>query len=352
MKIYGISFDLWDTLIFDSMINRTSKINRYVELLSSYGLTEKDILSAYKYRFPEEDATQGKKTKAMTVDSRVNVLFHKLKLNKRDSLYLAQSISDISLAYLPIVAPEVITTLNKLSSILPLAIISNTRWTYGTTSRKILEKLQLDSYFKSAVFSEEIGWAKPAPQLFIKAWSSLGIDPAKTIHIGDSLNRDHQGLKITGGKSIVSRVINRCPEKGEFEADAICWNYKDLLVLIHYFLSGTLPCQWQELTQGIPISGTLVAGEVFFFNKDPNIPSGCILVFKELVQYDIDLHNSPSAILLEWYFLEKDFAQILRFVDIVCIIAVKDFVYSLNNGQHLLLDGRSGKIWRENDIEN
>jgi putative hydrolase of the HAD superfamily len=349
MKIQGISFDLWDTLVYDSKKTREIKKSRYIELLSLYTVSELDVFAAFQHKFPEEAATCGIETKGISVCLRTEILLQKLKQNTNDALYLAQSISDVSLMHLPIIASGVLEMLNSLVFNYTLTIISNTRWTYGDTSRIILAKMGLDSFFKSTVFSEEVGWAKPSPRIFLEAWYPHGIDPTKTVHIGDSLKRDHYGARLTGSMSIISRVINQHSEKEDLEADAICYNYNDLPILIQYIDSRNLPKQWQLLASGISVHGTVVTGKVLHFNSDSNIPFGCILIFKEIFSYDIDILHFASAIIFESHVFGDILPQILKHIDITYALVTADKLISLMNNQSVLLDGKCGKIWIQNN---
>ena len=56
-----------------------------------------------------------------------------------------------------------------------LGLISNTAMTSGATFRVYLRQLGLFDYFDVAIFSDELGWAKPSGRVFRAALEGLGV---------------------------------------------------------------------------------------------------------------------------------------------------------------------------------
>lgn len=77
---------------------------------------------------------------------------------------------------------------------LTLGVISN----FDHRLYRILEGLDLAGYFDSITISSETGYAKPSPEIFRAAMRRHAIDPAATIHVGDSEALDVAGAQAAG----------------------------------------------------------------------------------------------------------------------------------------------------------
>lgn len=79
------------------------------------------------------------------------------------------------------------------------AIVSNTTW--GSPSslwRKELERFGLDPYIDVAVFCRDVGWRKPAKQIFEYTLEKLKTWPEQCIFVGDDPRWDISGPKAVG----------------------------------------------------------------------------------------------------------------------------------------------------------
>jgi HAD superfamily hydrolase (TIGR01509 family) len=61
-----------------------------------------------------------------------------------------------------------------------------------------LEQMGVAQRLDVAVFSSEVGWRKPHPAIFERALEAIGIDPAATLFVGDTLATDIAGAKALG----------------------------------------------------------------------------------------------------------------------------------------------------------
>lgn len=75
-----------------------------------------------------------------------------------------------------------------------LGVISN----FDHRVYRILEGLGLDRFFHSMTISSEVGWAKPAPQIFRAALERHAIEPREALHVGDSEDTDVVGAQTAG----------------------------------------------------------------------------------------------------------------------------------------------------------
>jgi putative hydrolase of the HAD superfamily len=68
--------------------------------------------------------------------------------------------------------------------------------------RGLLEAFQLSSFFDAMAISIEVGWAKPAPEIFRQCTVSLGVPPHGVLHVGDSELEDVRGAEQAGLKAL------------------------------------------------------------------------------------------------------------------------------------------------------
>ncbi len=74
--------------------------------------------------------------------------------------------------------PGVSASLERLRALgLELAVVAN----WDLSLRRLLEEVTLTHYFKTVVHAA----AKPAAESLLRALASLGVDPTRTLHIGD-----------------------------------------------------------------------------------------------------------------------------------------------------------------------
>lgn len=79
------------------------------------------------------------------------------------------------------------------------AIVSNTPWgSPGALWREELTRLELAGEVDEAVFCTDVGWRKPARQIFAYAMGRLGVDVADCIFVGDDPRWDIAGPEAIG----------------------------------------------------------------------------------------------------------------------------------------------------------
>lgn len=93
---------------------------------------------------------------------------------------------------LPTGAYEVLSHLKDAG--VNLAVVSN----FDNRLRPILEELNVAKLFNAIIISSEVGYEKPAPQIFEMALDQLGVDVSKAIHVGDDPRNDKIGANSLG----------------------------------------------------------------------------------------------------------------------------------------------------------
>lgn len=87
--------------------------------------------------------------------------------------------------------PDTAETLKLLKDV-PVGIVSN----MGFDIRPILDAHDLSEYVDEVVLSYEEGVIKPDPRIFKIACERLGVDPAETVMVGDSVEADGGATQI------------------------------------------------------------------------------------------------------------------------------------------------------------
>ncbi len=111
--------------------------------------------------------------------------------------------------------PETEETLKKLSSKYKLGIIANQRG--GSAHR--LQSHGFMKYIDFVYSSEEMGRAKPAPDLFLSALDAVGCRPEQACMVGDRIDNDIRPPKKLGMKAVRIRqgFFRRREPEGEFD---------------------------------------------------------------------------------------------------------------------------------------
>lgn len=89
--------------------------------------------------------------------------------------------------------PDTADVLESLASrSVPVAVLSNIAFDI----RPAFEAMGIDKYVTEFVLSYEVGVVKPRPEIFQHATQALGVDPARTLMVGDSVEADGAATAI------------------------------------------------------------------------------------------------------------------------------------------------------------
>ena len=97
--------------------------------------------------------------------------------------------------------PDTIQSLDALRSTgFQMGLISNSRseWAVNT----ILEKFDLQKFFRVIVTSAELRIRKPRAGIFMRALNALNVRPSESVFVGDSLEADIIGARSLGMRAI------------------------------------------------------------------------------------------------------------------------------------------------------
>jgi putative hydrolase of the HAD superfamily len=114
-----------------------------------------------------------------------------------------------------------------------LGIIANT-----ITETEIpdwLEEDGLTDYFRTVVLSSKTGLRKPGPEIYLEAARRVGVDPARSVYVGDNPSRDILGARLAGFGMVIilmePATLEKEPPTGENKPDKVIQEFSELLDL-------------------------------------------------------------------------------------------------------------------------
>jgi HAD superfamily hydrolase (TIGR01509 family) len=130
-----------------------------------------------------------------------------------------------------VVVPDgTVTTLEELRGRgLRLGLCSNAPYRAPSLHAQ-LAHLGLAGLFDSVTFSSEVGWRKPAPQIFAAALRALNAEACRTAMVGDRRHEDVGGARAAGMATI--RTREHSEDGGPDDADAVIDRISDLVPLL------------------------------------------------------------------------------------------------------------------------
>jgi len=112
-----------------------------------------------------------------------------------------------------------------------LGIICDVGFTPSAGLRRILERYGILDCFDGWSFSDEVGWYKPAPEIFEHALGYLGVAPGRAAHVGDLRRTDVAGARGMGMTAVRYRGAHDDPSEGP-EADQVIADHAALLAAL------------------------------------------------------------------------------------------------------------------------
>jgi HAD superfamily hydrolase (TIGR01509 family) len=213
---YFVTFDLWQTLIFDDPeLDRTRAQMRCEglrEVLSSRGLSLSldALLEAHEESAAQFQAIWRRNEHVSTIDQ-IRLIVHTASGNgidlPRDSRVgkmLERAYIEPLFAHPPRLNEDALATLEGMRDrVRRIGLISNTGRTSGVALRELLQKLGILKFFDATVFSDEAGCRKPDRRIFDLAARELGAELGNAIHVGDNPEADVWGAKQAGMRAVL-----------------------------------------------------------------------------------------------------------------------------------------------------
>lgn len=117
--------------------------------------------------------------------------------------------------------PEAVPVLRRIKALgLKRAIVSNTPWGSPAAAwREELRRWGLLELVDEAVFCVDVGWRKPAPQIFEHTLACLGVEAQRALFVGDDLRWDVEGARRVG----IAPVLLSDDASTASQCDTIQW---------------------------------------------------------------------------------------------------------------------------------
>jgi putative hydrolase of the HAD superfamily len=211
--IRAVTFDLWETLLFEEdgsdLQRRAIRRNRLTQLLNGFGLgvSVEEVETALKETIADLVKIWDKNKDVPHLD--VIRIFFKYASRGRFSLK-SEWLDELSKAYVsplfevpPYLNPDVGEVLQWLiEEKKRVGIICNTGMTPGAELRRFLSQAGVAKYFRVMIFSNEVGVRKPDRTIFTLTAKALNTRPRQIVHIGDNLKTDVWGAKNASFRAI------------------------------------------------------------------------------------------------------------------------------------------------------
>ena len=245
-RIGAVTFDLWDCLFIDD----TDEPKRAAAGLPPKPAARRELVHAYLSRhgtiergavdlaYDVADAAFRKvwhdQHVTWTVCERLGVLLAGLKreLPEPEFAELIRLHEDMELVHSPDPVPGAREALQALRDTYPLIIVSDAIFSPGRALRELLRRAGMFECFGAFVFSDEMGWSKPAPQVFHAAAEAAGCDVAELVHIGDRPHNDIGGPHVVGARGVLLTAAKNRPLEGH-TPDAVCDDYSKLASILN-----------------------------------------------------------------------------------------------------------------------
>jgi putative hydrolase of the HAD superfamily len=234
MQVRAITFDFWNTLYWDQgfgfgLVNdiRKAALRRALES-SGVDARSADLDEAYTTGFKAylEAWMDGRHYGAREQVFHVLAAFHA----EADAETLETAVDEIEqagmkadLALLPGVA-EALPALAEAG--VGLGVISDTGLTPGRILATFMERDGLLGFFGALTFSDQMGFPKPHPQMFLRTLAGLGVTPAQAAHVGDMPRTDIAGAQALGIYAVRMAAAEDHPEPPQ--ADLVIRDHRQL----------------------------------------------------------------------------------------------------------------------------
>ncbi len=213
-EINAVTFDLWQTLLLDQpergRIRTQARLEGTRTSLAQVGeeFSLEQIEQAYgdgARRCQEIRDAHRDVTFLQQVQIFVNFISPRLYERIPSTTFheIAARYSDSFFDHPPGPHPEGVDVLRRVRDMgLRLGMVSNTGMTPGVSFRRFLSEHGMLDYFEVLTFSDEVGFSKPACEIFNLTLAELGSTPAQAIHVGDHIFNDVAAAKACGLRTV------------------------------------------------------------------------------------------------------------------------------------------------------
>lgn len=205
MSIKLVSFDVWSTLVRANKVykrNRARLLAQAIKATSGPASEElvDGVLATMKRADDILDGLTIETGRQYGFNDRVRKTCSLMGAMLPDPERLYRDMSQAFLSDLPTLTegrlPEMFATLKARG--FTLAVNSNTGFVTADLMRSMLDSVGLYRHLDFALFSDEIGAAKPSPRVFTYLQEISGLRAEEILHVGDNADTDYKGALTSG----------------------------------------------------------------------------------------------------------------------------------------------------------
>ena len=230
----ALTFDYWDTLYEGGALPERVALRRTAvgALLGAYGqaLPEEQLRTLYEESGREAERWWSDEHRGYSTNDRLRWILERAAVKPRDGCEHVAAAADAVDNALLILPPAMLAgawqMLRTLRRHYTLAVISDTGFASGRAQDRLLEKDGARGFFGATIYSMDVGHAKPRPEIFQTAVSTLGVAPHEILHVGDNERTDVRGALAAGFRAIRLDVVR---SGGPSEGEYVARSYEDLI---------------------------------------------------------------------------------------------------------------------------
>ncbi|MBU7031748.1 MAG: HAD family hydrolase [Theionarchaea archaeon] len=195
--VQAVTFDLWGTLILDvDGYNQRIEEKREELLLRELDGVSRETLSEAMNRSWHIIEETRSTLRDVPTSQQIIILASILGVDTD----LEKAYSQAVLHLPPPLNPHAREVLSHLD--VKIGLISNTGRTPGSVIRLLLSTMGILHYFHTTLFSNEVGYLKPHPEIFTQASRKLHVPLSQILHVGDDPVTDIEGAGALGMKTL------------------------------------------------------------------------------------------------------------------------------------------------------
>ncbi len=198
-KVEAVTFDFWETLFGFLSPQELEEVRRIrVDSFSRVlGVPPERVEKAFYEVVAEMNREREASGLEVPLDEVIRRTVARLGVDRAPFSELEEVYVKAVFERLPGPLPGAMEVLERLSERgMKLAIISNT--IHGQIERALLRHYGVHDRFKVLLFSSEVRYRKPRPEIFRMALYHMGVKPEETIHVGDTPEADVLGALKAG----------------------------------------------------------------------------------------------------------------------------------------------------------
>lgn len=217
LDVDAVTFDFWDTLVATRpRRNRERRVEAWSRLLaaSERRPTREEVEAALDFALAEYRRAWAANEQFGAGDC-VRIGLEQLRIGEDEVEAEAMLEATVEVGDDFELAPGTVGMLDALGEAgLRLGIICDVGFTSSDRLRGHLQSHGVLDRFDHWSFSDEVGFYKPAPEIFAHALSGLGVaDPGRGAHVGDLRRTDVAGAREFGMRSVRYAGLN--DDRGE-----------------------------------------------------------------------------------------------------------------------------------------